>query len=236
MQVSQIFISDSADGLPPYLSRCVERVKSAYAHMPHVLYGDPQLREFIQNHFDADVLLAYEKLNPYSYRSDLARYCLLYELGGWYIDISITPLTTLNVQSDVDTLACRDIQMHSKTSWACSTAVLFSRSRHPVFETAIQKVVENCRTEYYGVSPLCPTGPTVLGQAFAEYGADPRVVFGDLQALTPQHPNKNLAFVLPDGTLLALYKPAPAGDLAALGATGTNNYNDLYRAHTVYRP
>jgi mannosyltransferase OCH1-like enzyme len=236
MQVSQIFISDSGAGLPPYLSLCVDRVRACYANLPHVLYDDAALREFIRHNFGPEVLLAYEKLNPYSYRSDLARYCLLYELGGWYFDISVMPLMTLNVESDVDTLAFRDIQSNSKTAWSCSGAVVFCRGKHPVFETAINKVVANCRNEYYGLTALCPTGPTVLGQSFAEHGANPRTVFGDLLALTPMHANKNLTFVLPDGTLLALCKPSGGGDLTALGATGTNNYNDFYSARTVYRP
>lgn len=235
MQISQIYISDSDGALPPYLNRCVERVKACYPDMPHVLYGDAALREFLGRHFDADVLAAYDKLNPYAYRSDLARYCLLYELGGWYFDVSVMPLNGLHVESDVDTLAFRDIQIHSSTSWACACGIIFARSRHPVLETAIKKVVENCRNEYYGITPLCPTGPTLFGQAFAEHGADPRCLFGDLQVLTPLHPNKNIAFVLPDGTLLALRKPTAGGDLAELGAKGTNNYNEFYASRTVYR-
>lgn len=171
MQVSQIYISDSKDELPSYLNRCVERVKACYPDMPHVLYDDDALREFLGKNFDADVLAAYDKLNPYAYRSDLARYCLLYQLGGWYFDVSVMPLTGLHVESDVDTLAFRDVQLHANTSWACNNAIIFARSKHPVLETAIKMVIENCRNEYYGISPLCPTGPNLFGQSFAVHGA-----------------------------------------------------------------
>jgi len=235
MQVSQIYLSDGDEKLPPYLNHCVERVKAFYPNMKHVLYGKDALREFLSAGFDSDVLGAYDKLNPYSYKSDLGRYCLLYEFGGWYFDVSILPLAGANLQPSIETLAFRDVQMHSRTSWACNGAVIYAQERRPIFETAIKKVIENCRNEYYGITPLCPTGPTVLGQAFAIHGANPNSIFGDLQVLTPLHTTKNIAFVLPDGTLLALRKPSAGGDLASLGAKGTNNYNDFYSSRTVYR-
>jgi hypothetical protein len=50
---------------------------------------------------------------------------------------------------------------------------------------------------------------------------------GESIHLTPTHTNKNLAFVLPDGTIFAFHKPAGSGDLTALGGKGTNNYVEL---------
>ena len=235
MQVSQIYISDGGERLSPYLTQCVDRVKALYSNMKHVLYGKEALREFLVTKFDSEVVGAFDKLNPYAYKSDLGRYCLLYEFGGWYFDISVLPLTSVTLQSSVETLAFRDIQMYSGTCWACSIGVLFAQPKRPVFETAIRKVVENCRTQYYGITALCPTGPSLLGQAFALHGSNPNCIFGDLQVLTPLHATRNMAFVLPDGMMLALRKPSEGGDLVSLGATGTNNYNDFYNSRTVYR-
>jgi hypothetical protein len=52
--------------------------------------------------------------------------------------------------------------------------------------------------------------------------------------LTPTHGQKNRAFVLPDGTIMAWSKPAGGGDLTGLGARGVNNYNELWAARKVY--
>jgi hypothetical protein len=60
------------------------------------------------------------------------------------------------------------------------------------------------------------------------------VIFGDAIELTPNHVNKNKALVLPDGTIFALKKPAMGGDLSALGATGVNNYNELWYKKDLY--
>jgi hypothetical protein len=42
--------------------------------------------------------------------------------------------------------------------------------------------------------------------------------------------------VLPDGTIFAFHKPAGSGDLTTLGATGTNNYVELWQQRRVYGP
>ena len=39
---------------------------------------------------------------------------------------------------------------------------------------------------------------------------------------------------LPDGTIFALKKPSSGGDLSALGATGVNNYNELWYTKNLY--
>jgi hypothetical protein len=84
------------------------------------------------------------------------------------------------------------------------------------------------------MSPLCPTGPNLLGQSIAKYGSNWRIMFGDDLELTPGHPKKNRAYVLPDGEIVAWGKCAEGGDLTALGAQGVNNYNDFWHARRVY--
>jgi len=234
MQVSQIYLSDSTEGLPPYLLRCTDTVKASYPQFPYVLYGKETLRQFLLERFDSEVVEAYDKLVPYSFKADLGKYCLLYELGGWYFDVSIRVVHSIVIPDTAASLAFRDIQVNSGTSWAVSCGVIYSKAGNPVFQTAIKKVIQNCRNGHYGITPLCPTGPTVLGQAFALNDSDPNSFFGDLVTLTPSHAKKNAAFVVADGTIVAFLKPSPGGDLEQLGAKGTNNYNELYAARRVY--
>jgi hypothetical protein len=52
--------------------------------------------------------------------------------------------------------------------------------------------------------------------------------------LTPTHEQKNRAFILPDGTIMAWSKPSGGGDLTGVGAKGVNNYNELWHARSVY--
>jgi hypothetical protein len=131
-------------------------------------------------------------------------------------------------------LAFRDIQRFSFTSWACATTVLYSKPNNPALQIAIEMIVNNCADKYYGITPLCPTGPTLLGKALAEHGSQPDFIYGDYLELTPTYEQKNRAFVLPDGTIMAWSKPSGGGDLTGVGAKGVNNYNELWAQRQVY--
>jgi mannosyltransferase OCH1-like enzyme len=51
------------------------------------IYDNVSAYDFIINHFDSDVGDAFLKLKPYSYKSDLFRFCYIYVTGGIYVDI-----------------------------------------------------------------------------------------------------------------------------------------------------
>jgi mannosyltransferase OCH1-like enzyme len=237
MQVSQIFLTDDGGrDLPPPLETAVGTVRLKFPHASHVIYNNDTLRQFIDEHYDPDVLRAYDCLRPYAYKADLGRFCLLNKLGGWYVDIAVQVVNPANVKKHIKFLAFREMQRYSFTSWACATAVLYSKPDNAALVTAINLIVKNCREKYYGISPLCPTGPTLLGQALAINGSSAEFIYGDCLELTPAYQQKNKAFVLPDGTIMAWSKStASGGDLTGMGAKGVNNYNELWHAGKVYK-
>ena len=234
MELSQIFLSDTDQELSPFLQHATSTVKNAFPNDNHTIYNKDSLRQFIADNYDADVLGAYDALRPYSYKADLGRFCLLNKLGGWYFDIAVRVVNPVEVGDRIQFLAFRDIQRFSYTTWACATTVLYSKPDNIALATAIEMIVNNCQEKYYGITPLCPTGPTLLGAALAANGGNPNFVYGDYLELTPTHEQKNRAFVLPDGTIMAWSKPSGGGDLTGVGAKGVNNYNELWAARQVY--
>jgi mannosyltransferase OCH1-like enzyme len=234
MNVSQIFLSDNGAELSPFLGHATGTVRQAFPEADHQIYTKASLRAFIEANYEEEVLWAYDCLKPYSYKADLGRFCLLNKLGGWYMDIAVRMVNPVEVGPRIKFLAFRDIQRFSYTSWACATTVLYSQPDNEALQIAIQAIVNNCKEEYYGITPLCPTGPTLLGRALAAHGGQSDFVYGDYLELTPTHEQKNRAFVLPDGTIMAWSKPSGGGDLTGVGAKGVNNYNELWAAREVY--
>ena len=236
MQVSQIFLNDDGGKeLPPALQQITSTVQQGFPDANYVRYDNDSLRAFIDEHYEQSVVDAYDSLRSYSNKADLGRYCILYAVGGWYFDIAIRLHSPVQLGEQIDFLAFREIQKFTGTCWACMTAVLFSKPRNPALLNAISQVVENCQDKYYGITPLSPTATPVLGQALARNGEQASFVYGDFLQLTPTHQKQNTAFVLPDGTILAWGKPAGGGDLSAFGATGTNNYNQLWQDQQLYQ-
>ena len=234
MNVSQIFLSDSDAELSPFLKHATGTVQGAFPNTDYQLYNKETLRNFISENYGENVVSAYDCLKPYSYKADLGRFCLLNKLGGWYLDIGVRMVNPVEVGERIDFLAFRDIQRFSFTSWACATTVLYSKPDNTALQFAIEMIVNNCKNKYYGITPLCPTGPSLLGAALAANGGETNFVYGDYLELTPTHEQKNRAFVLPDGTIMAWSKPSGGGDLTGIGAKGVNNYNELWAARAVY--
>jgi len=235
MQISQIFLSnDPAEKLSPFLKHATGTIDACFPEAKHKIYSNEELRSFIADNYGEEVVWAYDTLKPFSYKADLGRFCLLNKLGGWYFDIGVRAFNAVELGDRIKFLAFRDIQRFSYTSWACATTVLYSQPDNPALQTAIEMIVANCIEQYYGITPLCPTGPTLLGKALAANGSQADFVYGDYLELTPTHGQKNRAFVLPDGTIMAWSKPAGGGDLTGLGAKGVNNYNELWQARKVY--
>jgi hypothetical protein len=235
MQISQIFLStDPSEELSPFLKHATGTIDACFPEAKHVIYNNDSLHAFIADNYEEEVLWAYDTLKPFSYKADLGRYCLLSKLGGWYIDIAIRMFNRVEMRDHVELFAFRDIQRFSFTSWSCVTGLIYAKPGCRAFDTAIEMVVANCVQQYYGITPLCPTGPTLFGKAIATTGANSSYVFGDFLELTPSHGQKNKAFVAPDGAIVAWHKPSGGGDIASLGVKGANNYNDAWHSRTVY--
>lgn len=229
--ISQIYITDSPAGLPPLLKKKTETVRAAFPHHDYTLYDAGALRDFIKSEFDPDVVTAFDTLKPYAYKSDLARYCLLLKKGGWYIDISIHISCEVDVPDDTRLIVFREANSAVGTPWAITTGLMYSKPDNPVFQKAIDIVLSNCKSHYYGINALCPTGPNAFGEALASTREKVGMIVGDTLDLTPTHRTKNRASVMPDGTIFAWHK---AGELISLSETGTNDYNFFWRNRTVY--
>jgi mannosyltransferase OCH1-like enzyme len=243
VQLSQIYITDDSSELPELLVYSSSTTRECLSAFDHVLYGHDQLRSFIESSFPADVITAYDQLVPYSYKADLGKFCLAYAIGGWYVDVSIKFLKKIStVQDDVDIIYFNDLGdglIPGRLSYSVQASLFYSKPKNPVFEVAINKVVENCKNKNYGVTPVCPTGPGVFGASLAQVGRKPSHLVGDFMPLTPMHPNKNRSYVLPNGEIVALHKNAwfPAAkpaEISSMGAKGTNNYVEIYHARNVY--
>tara|TARA_B100000700_G_C15062736_1_gene867002 strand:+ start:2761 stop:3576 length:816 start_codon:yes stop_codon:yes gene_type:complete len=242
--VSQIYLSNHSDDLPPFLKKNSDSIRKYLKSNQHNIYTLRTMREFIKDNFNSSVIWAYDSLRPYSYKSDLGRFCLLYIHGGWYFDIGIRCINSFNVDDTIDLMCFRDEQRHSKTSWAVAGGIIWSKPKNEILLNAIENIIINCKDKWYGKTPLCPTGPSLFGESIAKLNRDKKILIGDLIRPKIIFTRKNIPimrrifkskFILPDGKEFALVKPSAGGDLSAFGAKGTNNYNKFWHEKSVYK-
>jgi mannosyltransferase OCH1-like enzyme len=148
--------------LPPLMDRAVNIVKNTNPAFKHYLYDDEDCRNFIRSNFSNEVLNAYDSLIPGAYKADLWRYCILYKLGGIYLDIKYIPVAGFKC-----------INLSEKEHWVLDAdknniynALLVCNAGNQILLNAINQIVENVKTKYYGDGSLYPTGPALLARYF----------------------------------------------------------------------
>ena len=242
INISQVFLSPDKEDLPIFFKRASSSIKKYFFDHEYEMYNNESLYQFIKDNYSTEVVNAYDKLQPLAYKADLGRYCLLYKKGGWYFDISIECLRNYNPNKDTDFLCFRDEQRHSRTSWAVCNGIFWAKERNKILSNCIDKILENCKSNWYGRTPLCPTGPALFGESIVLENRGQNILFGDLVRPRIPFTRKNIPllrkifkskFYLPNGKSFALLKPAKGGDLQSLGLKNSKNYNEYWHSKKV---
>jgi len=150
--------------LPKSMFLAVLQIKRANPRFNYYLFDDNDCREFIRKYFDNEVLNAYDKLIPGAYKADLWRYCILYKMGGIYLDIKYIPMNNFKFIN----LLNREYWVTDVDGNGIYNALMICKVGNPILLNAINKIVDNVKNKYYGTSFLEPTGPLLLSKYFTD--------------------------------------------------------------------
>ena len=226
--------------LPPPVLAAMQSVKDSYSDATHYFFQRPEIEVFLAQHFDCSVLKLFRGLIPSAYQSDLARYCLLFVHGGWYVDLTLKMLTSIRVVDDIDMVVFADRGCMSMCQpWAIQNGLIYSKPGNPIFLRVIERIAAYRNRNYYGTSPLSPTGPNCLGVEVAAEESGMNIVKGLFQPLTPTLSFQNLMYVSQSGMLLAQHRTSwmagsEGGDFAVTQLPGVNNYKELWAKRQIY--
>jgi mannosyltransferase OCH1-like enzyme len=185
-------------------------------------------RDFIKEFYPREIVLTFDRLKPYSYKSDLARFCIINHFGGIYLDLSVNDLKYFDAK-DFDMILFRDLNS-TRTSWKVATSFFYSKSRSPILEDSIRQCVENYKSKYYGWDSHFPTGPSVLGRSVSKFGPDLNILVGQYYWLRRRR-NK---YVLPENNVVGRHKVGGAFLGGHSGLSGGNNYNEMWTKRDIY--
>lgn len=146
--------------LPELLQNNIDILKKQNPEFKFFLFDDNDCREFIKLYFDVSVLDAFDKLIPGAYKADLFRYCILYIQGGIYLDIKYYGINDFKFITLTDKeYLVQDLVM---SGGGIYNALMICKAGNQLLWKAIQNIVENVSTLFYGISTLEPTGPLLL--------------------------------------------------------------------------
>ena len=159
-----IFQTWHTKNLPENMNKTINYLKNCNPAFKYYLFDDEDCKTFIKNNFDNKVYEAFNSLIPGAYKADLWRYCILYKLGGIYIDIKYVPLNSFKLIN----LTEKEHFVLDNDKYGIFNALMVCLPGNNKLEIAINKIVENVKNKYYGSSSLDPTGPRLLGSLFSQ--------------------------------------------------------------------
>jgi mannosyltransferase OCH1-like enzyme len=154
--------------LPVRMNNNIVLLKKNNPRFEYFLFDDEDCEKFIRNHYDADVLNAYQTLIPGAYKADLWRYCILYKKGGIYLDIKygyVNGFKLINLTEKEH--FCLD-----EDNNGIYNAIMVCKPGNKILAKAIRQIVENVKTRFYGNGSLDPTGPRLLSHYFSREEKD----------------------------------------------------------------
>jgi hypothetical protein len=244
-RLHQILIVDGL-GMPSCISESVQRniqtFQETYPGADHILWTGEMLRDFIRDHFGNEVLSAFDTLKPYSYKCDLARFCLVQASGGLYSDLGLQHYAPWKIPREYRIAAFQEICLSVPDRFDVTTGLLWSAPNSPTLERVIDRIVENCKSGFVGRRTGDVTGPGLLGWAWAqtylsqwEPGTAQDQYLGHT-AFTDIDGAVEMRFypIGPQRQLIARRLPRKGGDDHYIGSIGTNNYVEMWHRRDIY--
>jgi len=224
----------SEDRISPALRLNFQSIRLVYPGYRHHLFEQDEIRSILSDHFDREVLAAYDALLPYAFRADLARYCLLYRFGGLYSDLSYLHVQPIVPQSGKDLILFRDV-LPLNPPYALSNAVILAKSGHRLMEAAIRQIVAHHHAGFVGTISLQVTGPHMLGKLQQARPEDRSVLIGTSKRINRDNRGRrNIVKLLPNGELVALRNKGANASIGELLRDAGNNYHHMWREGKVW--
>lgn len=205
------------------------------ANLPsHRVWLEDEIVELIKANYDDNVLAAFTSIKPLAYKADLARYCIIHTLGGWYFDLTVT-IDNFNVldsfSEDISTILFRDIPIANRMATVANTLFWFKDSGSEILKLAIEKSVSNILSSDYTWHPHGITGPLMLGDIVADYQStrlESNILFGDT-LMVADRPTHTFSTVHSPNTMTFSHRRAMSDDVTEIMPTGYESKSDYWR-------
>jgi|694.fasta_scaffold09651_14 mannosyltransferase OCH1-like enzyme len=210
--------------LPVSMLKSVINIRKLNPEFRYYLFDDNDCRNFIQKNFDSDVLFAFDNLIPGAYKADLWRYCVLFKLGGIYLDIKFIPYNNFKFINLLD----KEHLVLDRDKAGIYNAFMVCKPNNNILLSAINQIVENVKNKYYGKSPLEPTGPKLL----IKYFTKEEISNLDMNHITNGN-NCDNKFINYNGEIIIQGYKNYFQDRN--NHSITSHYYDLWKEHNIYK-
>ncbi len=161
--------------LPEQLKQTMTITRQNNSDFDLVYADDDFMYDFIHEKYNDDILTIYKLNQIPASRSDMARLMLLYEYGGFYLDVSMELQSSLNTITTHDAeiiLVQRDDSPKYKNCPEKAhviNGIIGTIPNSEFIEWCIHRAIENLTTGKYNNKVWWATGPRILNDALEKY-------------------------------------------------------------------
>jgi len=173
--------------LPNEIIKVIQNNKKICPDCKFLFYNDKDCDDFIKNNFSEQIYNAFNKINKVygAMKADFFRYCVLYKLGGVYLDIKSLIKYPIFKIIKKDDLCLLDTPRNNLEPWRTNKPtyeqwLLMFCPNHPYLNEMILKMVHYIETKYVPTIPNYPvlnskekilhvTGPDAFTEVVNEY-------------------------------------------------------------------
>jgi hypothetical protein len=163
-----IIQTNERDYIPFGMAKATDALLKNNPEYSYRYFTDDTARSYIEDHYHAKVLGAYDKLIPGAYKADLFRYCFLNEHGGVYIDMGMIPGEKMVKLDDIIEKGDIFVSPEDNGTGRIYNAFMASAPNNPILTRAIELIVDNVSRKDHTKNSLDITGPGLLARAFYE--------------------------------------------------------------------
>lgn len=192
--------------------------------------GDEEAAQFISENCGSEALEAYNCFAPPAYRADLFRFCALYSQGGVYLDADIMPFVPLEKIYSPCSVATVGHDFPWSNKKGKQMKILASAPKAPIFQCAIETIVNNVKARYYPETELELTGPQMLHKCYEAHSENVAITYHDTR--NAEWPYTGMRA---NHDILAFEIPMSEKHFVLEGGKDASDYTDLFKQHKVYK-
>ena len=146
--------------LPELYKKCQDQIKSICSDFEYRFYSDEDIDSFMLNNYP-EYYIQFMNLPRKIMQLDMFRYFLIYEYGGWYLDMDYYLIRKIDCSGEI-VLPCSSNNNGGNTR-CLGNCIFGSIPKHPFWKSLMDEMINfNVSKQYSDDSILETTGPCLV--------------------------------------------------------------------------
>jgi hypothetical protein len=128
-----------------------DNIQKYASNFEHKIYDDDDIRTFLDKHFHPIVLEKFNSIKEGAHKADLFRYCIMYQLGGVYLDIKTELILDLEELIMQHGNRGEVITVIDKTQSAIYQGIIIAPPKQTIFLTLIDGILNSAKNPPYNL-------------------------------------------------------------------------------------